>query len=296
MDPREIDLGPERDRRSITQLIADGVVDSRLAALSWLLLERRTPVVVVAGPTGTGKTVLLRALLAFLPPTARVRTVAGIWETWGWLPANVRAELGVLVAAGDGASPAPDGPIDPSDGVVVVPEFSDHLPVYAWGGIARTAIRAAAMGYGLAATVHGESLADAFDALGGSGVGASTDELSRLGLVLILRAVDGRREPSRRRVVAAHYLRPLARDAEGHLQRLDPAVLATWEPGADAFEDYSWGVMPEVAARLGKGAGDVEVERDRRAEYLDALAAAGVRGEDEVLAAIRSYSRPAARA
>jgi hypothetical protein len=153
------------------------------------------------------------------------------------------------------------------------------------------------MGYGLAATVHAESLEEVFAVLGGAEVGASPDEISALGLVLVLEAVDGLRDRSRRRVVAAHYLRPLARDVEGHVQRLQPAVLATWDSRPDSFEDFSWGVMPELAARLGMRAGDLDVERDRRAEWLDALVAAGVRGEDEVAAAIRSYlERQPARA
>jgi hypothetical protein len=297
VDPAKIDLGPERDRRSIVELIADGVLDSRLAALAWLLIEKRTPVLVSAGPSGTGKTVLLRALLAFLPSSADVRTIAGIGETWEWLPAHLRAELGVLVMAGDGGGRSAGGRLEPANGVLVVPEFSAHLPLYAWDGVARTAIRAATMGYGLAATVHAESLEEVFGVLGGAEVGASPDEISALGLVLVLKAVDGLRDRSRRRVVAAHYLRPLARDVEGHVQRLQPAVLATWDSRLDSFEDFSWGVMPELAARLGMRAGDLDVERDRRAEWLDALVAAGVRGEDEVAAAIRSYlERQPARA
>jgi hypothetical protein len=294
MDP-EIDVGPERDRRSIVQLLADGVLDTRLAALAWLLIEKRIPIVVAAGPSGTGKTVLLRALLAFLPPSVETRTVAGIWETWDWLPAEERAELGVLVAARDGGVAATPT-LDRSNGVLVVPEFSDHLPLYAWNGVARTAIRIATLGYGLAATVHAESLADVFAVLGGPGVGAAADELSALGLVLIVRAVDGLRASSRRRVVAAHYVRPLARDAHGHTQRLDPAVLATWEPATDEHEDFSWGVLPEVAARIGARSGDLDLERDRRADYLDALVAAGVRDEDEVRAGIHGYARRAALA
>lgn len=300
MDFRHIDLGPERDRRSIVEQIADGVLDARLAGLAWLLVEKRTPVIVAAGPSGTGKTALLRALLAFLSDDSQVRTVVGAWETWEWLPADVRAQLGVLVAAPDARRANAQrvaAPLEAATGVIVVPEFSDHLPFYAWGGVARTAVRAAALGYGLAATIHAESLADVFAELGGPEVQTSADELSALGLVLVLQAVDGMRERSRRRVVAAHYVRPLARDAQGHLQRLDPAVLATWDPRADGFEDFSWGVIPELAARLGLRAGDLEAERDRRAEWLDALVAAGVRGEDEVLAAIRSYlDREPARA
>jgi hypothetical protein len=299
VDLSRLDLGPERDRRSIVRLIADGVLDARLAALLWLLLEARLPVVVAAGPSGTGKTVLLRALLAFLPPSTRVRTIAGAWESWGWLPADVRAELGVVAfGATEGSGVDVSSPLEPGSAFLVVPELSMHLPIYAWNGVARTAIRLATMGYGLGATIHAESLGGVLDELRGPGVGASSDELSALGVVVVLRAVDGTLEPSgRRRVVAAHYVRPVARDAEGHVQRLPPAVLATWAAVDDTFEDFSWGVTAELAARVGRKAGDLDVERDRRAEWLAALVAGGVDGEEDAAAAIRSYvARPAARA
>ncbi|HEU4672691.1 MAG TPA: hypothetical protein VFS32_07325 [Candidatus Limnocylindrales bacterium] len=290
MDLSRIDLGPERDRRSIIALLAQGVLDPRLAALAWLLVEKRVPLVVAAGPSGTGKTVLLRALLGFLPQGTKVRTIAGEWETWAWLPADVRTELGILVygdrAAGDPSTAAETG------SVLVVPEFSSHLPVYAWNGTARTAIRLASRGFGLGGTVHGESLEDVLGVLGGPGIGATADELSHLGLVLVVRAVDpALGERSRRRVVAAHYVRPVALDAGGHVQRLGPAVLATWDAATDTFEDFAWGVLPEIAARLGLRSGDLDLERDRRAAYLEALTSAGIDEESSVAAAIAAYGR-----
>ena len=75
-------------------------------------------------------------------------------------------------------------------------------------------------------------LADVLAVLRGQGL--TDDEISFLGAVLVLE-VDG--EPGGGtggppgRVVAAHRLRPVARDAGGHVQRLGPAVLAIWDPG-----------------------------------------------------------------
>ncbi len=172
-----------------------------------------------------------------------------------------------------------------------MPEFSDHIPLYTWGEPARIAVRALSLGYDLGATIHAESLEGVFDLLGGPDVGLTDDELSRLGVVLILRVVrspsDGRPV---RRVVAAHYVRPVARDAAGHVQRLGPAVLATWDGRADRFEDFAWGVVPELAERVGRRAGDFESERDRRADYLAGLVRAGVDEPDEVAAAIAHWS------
>ncbi len=76
-------------------------------------------------------------------------------------------------------------------------------------------------------------------------------------------------------MVAAHYVRPMVRDGHGHLQRLGPAVLATWDPAEDAFEQFGWGITPELARRVGRRAGDFEIELDRRRTVLETLLAAG---------------------
>ena len=90
-----------------------------------------------------------------------------------------------------------------------------------------------------------------------------TTRRSRLGLVLAV--ADVARGP---RVVAAHYLRPVARDQHGHVQRLPPAVLATWAMATDAWDHFAWGVVPELAARLGVRPVDLERDQARRAAAI----------------------------
>ena len=141
------------------------------------------------------------------------------------------------------------------------------------------------IGYGLAATIHADALDDVFDALRRSPVRLTDDELSHLGCVLVMRRLDD----GRRRVVAAHYVRPVARDEHGHLQRLGPAVLATWDPETDTFEHFGWGVTPELARRVGLHAGDFEIEVDRRREHLERLVATGVTDPRPARDAIRDY-------
>ena len=282
--------------RSIVELIRTGTLDAELAATLWVLIEGRVPITVAARDQGAGKTTVLQALLDFLPPGSRRVELAGAAETFDWLPQA--SELGwprhVAGPGSAGATPAAPGAlvlehdlplVHPETTVLVVPELSDHLPDYTWGDQARIAIRAVSIGYDLAATIHADSLDAVFDALGRPPVGADNDELSRLGIVLILR----RREDGRRRIVAAHYVRPIARDEHGHVQRLGPAVLATWDPARDAFEHFGWGVTPELALRVDRRAGDFELEVDRRRDYLRGLAEAGITAVPDVRAAIDGY-------
>jgi hypothetical protein len=280
---------PAPPRRSIVELIADGVLDAELAALAWLLIEARLPVVVGAMARGVGKTTLLEALLDFLPASVRRIDLAGAAEDFAWLP-----EAAALGWPPAGPTVAGSPPIAPTSAYLVAAELSEHLPIYTWGAAARTLVRAASIGYGIGATIHADRLEDIHDDLRERPVGLTDDELSYLGLIVIARAW---REPDgevRRRVVAAHYARPVGRDEHGHVQRLPPAVIAARDEASDALEHFAWGVMPELAIRLDRKAGDLERDQADRAALLGGLVAAGTTDVDEVRGAIRSFRAGAA--
>jgi len=270
---------------SVVELIASGTLDAELAGLLWLLVEARLPVVVAAMAGRTGKSTLLEAILAFLPSGTRRQPLAGFAEDFEWLPEA--ADLGWRRAR---RRPSPHehrdiAPAEPATTYLVAAELSNHLPTYTWGEQALVAVRAVSRGYGLGATIHADSLEEVFAQLSGPAVGLTAEELSRLGVVLVLRLVPG----GRRRLVAGHYVRPVARDAGGHVQRLGPAVLATWDPARDALDQFWWGILPELAERTGRRAGDFEVEQARRASYLAGLVAGGLMGWQEVVTAIAGY-------
>ncbi len=265
---------------SISTMIRDRMLDAELGAHLWLLIEARVPLV-VAAPSGFDAGATLTALLQFLPADVDQVTLLGAAETFDWLPQatdlgwpGVRAPHGAPTRAGHS--------------VILAPAFSADDPVHAWGPAARVAVRAASIGYGLATTIAATSLDDVFEALRQPPVGLVDDELSHLGVVVVL----GRNDSGDPRVVAAHYVRPIVRDNHGHLQRLGPAVLATWDPGTDGFEHFGWGVMPELARRTGRSAGDHEIEVDRRGDHLTGLVHAGIVDPPAVQTAIRAY-RPA---
>jgi hypothetical protein len=275
-------------RRSIVELIRAGVLDPELAALAWLLIEARLPVVVAGLARNLGKTTLLEALLDFLPSTARRVDLAGADEGFGWLPEA--AALGWDGPSGDAGGPADALPIRPANGYLVAGELSEHLPIYTWGRAARTLVRAASLGYGIGATIHADRLEDVHAALRSPEVGLTDDELSYLGLVLVLRPMPDAHGLLQRRVVAAHYARPVGRDEHGHVQRLPPAVLAVRDEASDTLEHFAWGVMPELAIRLGRRAGDLETDGARRAAVLADLVDRAVLDVDSVRTAIRDAS------
>jgi hypothetical protein len=277
-------------RRSIVELIATGVLDAELAALAWVLVSARVPVIVAGLARGVGKTTLLEAFLDFLPAGVRRMDLRGVHEDFAWLP-----EADRLGWAGDGPpAPGASNEITPSRAFLVAAELSEHLPLYTWGAAARTLVRAASIGYGIGATLHADRLEELHEELRSPAIGLKDDELSYLGLIVIVRPLRGPDGELRRRVVAAHYARPIGRDEHGHVQRLPPAVIAVRDERTDRLEHFAWGVMPELAVRLGRKAGDLEREAADRSALLDALARDGVVDVASVRTAIAGQS-PAPR-
>ena len=227
--------------RSIVELIRDGTLDAELAATIWLLVEARVPLLIAGDDQGTGKATLLGALLDFVPPETRMVELAGASETFDWLPQAT--ELGWPGAP----KPAPGrAPVRPDTTLLVAAELSGDLPAFTWGEAARLAVRAASIGYGLAATIRAGSLDAVFDELRRPPVRLTEDELSYLGVVLVLHRVDG----NRRRVVAAHYVRPVV-----SRRPRSPATSRAGRP-----RDLGSGARSARALRLGchAGAGDAD--------------------------------------
>jgi hypothetical protein len=289
---------PPGRRHSILELIVEGTLDAEFAAILWLLVERTVPVLVVAGPPMAGKTTLLTAVLDLVPASTELQLVTGLTverEAFDRAP--------TVGAAAAVPAPLPETPASgpvfladprPSARYLLVPELSNHLPVYVWGSGARRLVRAASTGVGLAATMHGDRLEDVFDQLSAAPVSLNDDELSHLGIVLVLGVV---RQPTgwQRRIRAAHYVRPVARDAGGHVQRRPPAVLVAWDPGDDTFSHFEWGIAEELAARVGLRGADFENERVRRAAWMRAAIERGHLDVAGARAAFASY-RPEAPA
>lgn len=216
---------------SLLGLVAAGVLDADLAALAWLLLDDGVPVLVV-GIEDASRDELLDALVSALPA---------------------------------GRRPDPGAPLGAGRLVRVAGTLGISTPA----GALRAALAGTTGRSGLASTIEGTDLADALAALRGEGL--SEDEISFLGVVLVLGPSPGSRDgvpgPGQR-VVAAHYLRPVARDAGGHVQRLGPAVLAAWDADHGAYDHFGWGIYPELAARTGRRAGDLEAAQRDRAGHL----------------------------
>jgi hypothetical protein len=248
---------------SLESLLRESAIDAELAALVSILVEARVPVMVAGDVDTPTRARVLEAVLQALPGDARRLALAGPTEDFAWLP-----EAESLGWRSDGPTPGrpPIESADAEHSVILAGDLAPDDLATTWAGVVRIAARAVSIGYGLAATIRAGSLEEVLARLHASPLRLTEDELSRLGLVLVLGERAGTARP---RVVAAHYLRPVARDMHGHVQKLGPAVLATWDAREGRFEHFGWGVTPELAIRTGRHAGDFEIELDRRREAFE---------------------------
>jgi hypothetical protein len=69
-------------------------------------------------------------------------------------------------------------------------------------------------------------------------------------------------------ITAAYYMRPVERDAGGHLQRRPPALLTAWDMQAARYDHFDWAVTDELAARANMTRADFEGEVRRREAEL----------------------------
>ena len=105
--------------------------------------------------------------------------------------------------------------------------------------------------------VVGGSLEDILRVLGGGG--EISDETRELGVVLVI--AEGR-------VSVAHYVRPIERDAAGHLQRRPPAVLGARNERTGEVDHFYWAVTDELATRAGLTRAELETDLEARARLL----------------------------
>jgi hypothetical protein len=266
ISPRTADADALSPPPALAALVRAGVLDAELAALLWILLGARTPVV-VAGETGSGRSSMAESLVACLPVSAVDLPVAAD-DGFAWLPEA--GELGWSVEPVDRVDTRdPASPritrADRATGVLLVRDLADASAGGPTGDHVRLLVRALSVGYGMIATMPGGGLDEVLDRLHAPELGVVDDERSRLGVVLVMAPPDGQRGY---RVAAAHYLRPTAVDTHGHVQRLPPAVLATWNEARDRWDHFAWGLLLDLAGRAGMTPRELEADQARRAAAI----------------------------
>ncbi len=248
---------------SVIQILNSGSMDARLLATCWLVIERRGSVLIAADPMqDAGKTTTLTAMLDFVPEEHWIYFPRGWYEAW-----EVTNDTG----------------IEANETVIAINEWSDHLASYMWGPNIRRCFDLMDEGYTVLTAMHDDTVEGVLEQLRDD-VGVPAHQLGHLTLVIILRLVrmGGR---IHRRMATMHYLEP---DGAGMPQIL-PAM--RWDPIVDTHAHMD--VADSLGPRLGMMAAECRAELDRRAAFLNGLAAEGIQHVGQVRQALATYRRAA---
>jgi hypothetical protein len=71
-------------------------------------------------------------------------------------------------------------------------------------------------------------------------------------------------------------VRPIERDAAGHVQRRPPALLSAWSSDMSRLDHFFWAITDELATRVGLEADEFDRLHRRRRRLLTDLVAARV--------------------
>ncbi|MCH7786524.1 MAG: hypothetical protein IIC22_03340 [Chloroflexi bacterium] len=225
-----------KDRLTLLDLVRNNTLDLKLTALLWLLMEKKSSIIVAAGPRLSGKSTMLTAIVDFIPPSTVRAYTRGQNEDFSFLPET-----------------------DASNTCIIVPELSDHTPDYLWGDPVRTLFEAMGEGYMLASTMHADSAEEVVDMLEGPPLHLPHSHVINLRAVVNLCMVYGE-NGILRRVNKVTLVSPGP----------EFTALARWEADEDTFvhEDSS-AAQAKVEARLGMASGELAADLARRAETLD---------------------------
>jgi hypothetical protein len=246
---------------SMLELVRAGSLDLRLAALLWMLMEKRTSVLVASGPSFAGKTTFLNALLDFLPPQVSQVHLQGNYEA-------VRL---VQEAA-------------PDQTYMVADEISNHLYGYVWGEIARKVFGLLPLGHALGGAMHARNAREALEVLHYA-LGLPLTVLAWVRAVINLRAAPGRNfdEEPIRYVEAVSLVSP----ANEGISIEIIAARRSKEEGIEFMIDRE--LESALSAVIGSREGGIMPEIARREIFLGNLMKGGALSREELRKAVLDF-------
>ncbi len=214
---QEIDRLNQRGGRmlSLTDLLEAGTVGLDMAAEMARVAAAGGSFLTAAGPGGVGKTTLMGALLAFLPPGTRIR------------PVDSERTLRRL------ADREPDGP----ECLVVHEIGAGPYYAYLWGpAVGRYFDVATGPGRSLASNLHAETYDEAVAQLTGPPLGVAPETVGRIDLLAFMARSHGKRRVTEvwRRSEAVRAVNGSLRVGSNSVSLQKRAWL--WRPADDAFE------------------------------------------------------------
>ena len=271
------------DPITITDLINMNVIDQNIAAYVWLLMENRSPAMVV-GATGSGKTTLMNALLTFTRTNNKIVTIEEVQEAnlphSNWTALLSRESYGVVEDSGReiGLFDLVKTAMRMRPDILVVGEVR--------GEEAYVLFQALATGHGGISTIHGDDVASAIQRLTSKPMDVPPAFIPFLDLVFTVRRIaiptpDGGFRNVRRVLSVDEVV------SVGNYVKM-----FRWDPVTDKHVSSPLRTsvkLARLARDLGFTPAELEGEIRRRASILKWIQQKGVRNFREVSAIFEEY-------
>jgi len=252
-----------------------------MAATLWLCMQYEMNVM-VAGGTASGKTSILNALCALIPPTQRILTIEDTRElsfpaylSWNWIPLTTRnanpegkGEVGMLDLMVSALRMRPDR--------VVLGEMRKKRE-------AEVLFEAMHTGHSVYATMHAETVAQVYRRLTEPPMEIPSSELEALHIVIT--QFRDRRTGKRRTYELAELL------PAGYREKTVFNILYRWSPRTDTFsaENKSSRVFEELNIHTGMTEREITQDIQSKKSVFDWMLANDLSNVDQVGETMRFY-------
>ena len=272
------------DPLTIIDLLNLDVVDHKIVAYAWLLMENKATAIVV-GSTAAGKTTFLNALLTMTPAHSKMITIEEVQEIniphLNWAPLVSRmsygvgsdstTEIGLYELVKTAMRMRPD--------ILVIGEVR--------GAEAFVLFQAITTGHGGMCTLHAEDSKSAIQRLTSNPMNVSPNYISFLDLLFVVRRVQlpfAGSVQSARRIISIDEV-----TSSGGLTRI-----FDWDPALDAHKSKNLAdseKIKKLARSKGVGIKTILQEIDRREDVLKWFQYKGIREFKELGAMFEQYRR-----
>lgn len=271
------------DPITIIDMLNFGVLDHRLAAYIWLMMENRETAMVV-GSTGAGKTTLLNALLTLARTNSKIITIEEVQEINlahpNWTPFVVRESFGATEEgpANIGLFDLVKAAMRMRPDIIVVGEVR--------GEEAYVLFQAISTGHGGLCTLHADDAASAIQRLVSKPMDVPPAFITFLDLVFTVRRVsvpnaDGTAVAGRRII------------SVDEVSGVDQYTrMFTWDPSTDTQVATSFKDSPKIlklAKELGTSVQEIAGEIERRGTVLKWMQHRGIRNFRDTTPLFEAY-------
>jgi len=265
---------------NIVTLIKNGTTSADILAFIWLAMQYERSIM-VAGATASGKTSMLNAICAFIPPSQRVVTIEDTREIllpkalhWNWVPMNSR-------------SPNPEGQGEVSMLDLMIASLRMRPDRIIVGEVRRreqaeTMFEAMNTGHSVYSTIHADNVEQVKRRLLEAPMSISKNDVESLPLILI-QYRDMRRNLRRTLEVAEILQNPKPALLTNYLYR--------WHPRNDTYEtiNQSQRIFEDLNLHTGLTAQEIKQDLKEKESILVWLANQNVSDLDLIGSIMKAY-------